>query len=84
MLLLLDERVIIIATAVYLNILDHQGKILFCFISDSCFGEITLISLIRASPGTVLKGFPPVVIEEQDKVHILLMMEALGKYKEAV
>lgn len=44
-----------------------------------------LIYLIRASPGTVLKVFfifP--VIEEHDKVHNLLIMEALGKYKETV
>lgn len=44
-----------------------------------------LISLIRASPGTVLKvPPPPPIIEEHDKVHILLIMEALGKYKETV
>ncbi len=43
-----------------------------------------LISLIRASPGTVLKVFFPPIIGGHDKVHILLIMEALGKYKETV
>lgn len=44
-----------------------------------------LVSLMRASPGTVLKGFfLPLIIEEHDKVHISLIMGALGKYKEPV
>lgn len=43
-----------------------------------------LVPLIRASPGTVLKLSFPTIIEEHDKVHISLIMEALGKYKEPV
>lgn len=53
------------------------------------WGDNFLIPLIRPSPGTVLKVFsfffPPLpIIEEHDKVHISLIMEALGKYKERV
>jgi len=50
-----------------------------------------LVSFIRASPGTVLKGTPPPLARRSppynwitDKVHISLIMEALGKYKEPV
>lgn len=49
------------------------------------WGDNFLIYLIGASSGTLLKAFSffP-VIEEHDKVHNSLIMEALGKYKETV
>lgn len=48
------------------------------------WGDNFLTALIRASPGRVLKVFFLPIIEEHDKVHILLIMEALGKYKETL